>query len=256
MPAPKWTAIADELRRGIQDGVYPPGAQLPKSRQLMNTYGVSPGTVAKVIAQLTAEGLVTAKSSQGVIVRDDDALEWWPDEFEHAQRRADSPGAVYDAWAATVHAAGRTPRQEVEIGPCMPPSKVAELLQIGPSEPVVWRRQRTRYVDDQPVQTADTYYPMDVAKSGEGAPIMRSGDVTIPGGLIAAAGFTQVRFEDVLAARLPSVEEQKRLNLPETGIPVIEHIRTAYGATGRPVRCIVTVLSSIHNRLRWTVSAR
>ncbi|MHA6763714.1 aminotransferase-like domain-containing protein [Streptacidiphilus sp. PAMC 29251] len=57
-------ALAESLRRELHR--YPDGRMLPPSRALMAEYHVSPGTVARAIAVLAAEGLVVARPGAGV----------------------------------------------------------------------------------------------------------------------------------------------------------------------------------------------
>lgn len=135
------------------------------------------------------------------------------------------------------------PRQEVEVLIVTPSAPIARRLDLGPDDSVVVRR-RLRLANDIPVQTADSYYPRWVA---DGTAIMTPGDVTIPGGLMAAAGQRQVRFRDEMIARQPSQEETERLKLL-AATPVTEHIRTGYNTDNRPVRVIITILPGDRNR--------
>lgn len=228
--------IASDLRERISSGDLQPGSKLPSEQDLAEAEGVSRDTVRRALTVLTQEGLITAGRGRGRTVRSHDRLRWHPGMFERTSERRDTPGSGQDAWQADVAAQGYRPRQEVEVMIVPAPSLVAERLGLDAGTPVVTRR-RVRYVNGEPNQTADSFYPMDVA---QGTAIMQPGDVVIPGGLMASAGHRQVRFVDEITARLANADERKRLNLPPV-TAISEHVRTGYNTDGRPVRVIVTV---------------
>lgn len=229
-------SIADDLRRAITSGELTRGAPLPSETELAERYGASRGTVRRALAVVVHEGLVTARKGIGYFVRDFQPLEWYPGSFESDPTRRDTAEAGTDAWAADVVAQGRTPRQDVDVSIVTPPPPVAERLRTGPDEMVVVRR-RLRSVDNIPYQIADSYYPRDVA---EDTPIMAPGDITVPGGLMNAAGHKQVRYRDEIFVRMPRPDEVYRIKLP-AGTPVAEHVRTGFDKDSRPVRVILTI---------------
>ena len=65
---PVYVQLADILRRGIEDGTYPPDRALPSIRTLQQTYGIADGTIQKALAILKAEGLVRTVRGRGVFV--------------------------------------------------------------------------------------------------------------------------------------------------------------------------------------------
>ena len=62
--------IADQLRRGITAGQYPPGRKLPSYRQLAHDLGAAPNTVGEAVRMLAAEGIVATKDKSGTVVLD------------------------------------------------------------------------------------------------------------------------------------------------------------------------------------------
>ncbi|GAA1585296.1 PLP-dependent aminotransferase family protein [Kribbella sancticallisti] len=60
------STLAERLRGRIS--ALAPGDKLPTSRQLMAEYGVGPGTVARAIAALAAEGVVVTRPGSGTFV--------------------------------------------------------------------------------------------------------------------------------------------------------------------------------------------
>ena len=60
--------IATDLRRAISCGALRPADQLPTVGQLRDRYQVSPGTASRAIAELEAEGLVSASRGRRAVV--------------------------------------------------------------------------------------------------------------------------------------------------------------------------------------------
>ncbi len=68
---PVWSQLAGILRRQIERGDIAPGKLLPSISMLMQTYGVSDGTVKRAIGALRDEGLVETVPGRGSYVADD-----------------------------------------------------------------------------------------------------------------------------------------------------------------------------------------
>ncbi len=69
MPIPMSSAeIAEDLTDRIEAGQYPPGEQLPTYHALSGMYGVSYGTIARVITLLRERGIVKGVPGRGVFV--------------------------------------------------------------------------------------------------------------------------------------------------------------------------------------------
>lgn len=62
--------IERELRRRILTGCYGPGQRIPPERQLEEEFGCSRLTIAKALAPLVAEGLITRHRGRGSFVAD------------------------------------------------------------------------------------------------------------------------------------------------------------------------------------------
>lgn len=61
-------AIADELRRRIREGVYPPGSRIPTQVALAGEFGISSVTLQRAIDQLAEFGLVEPRGRLGTFV--------------------------------------------------------------------------------------------------------------------------------------------------------------------------------------------
>ena len=66
---PRWTQIADDLERRIQEGEYSPGERVPSVLRLMETYGVASATAQKALSGLRARGLTRTDPGIGSTVR-------------------------------------------------------------------------------------------------------------------------------------------------------------------------------------------
>ena len=69
-PATKYELLADEVRKMIKSGKYPPGAKLPSERDLAAMYNVNLTTVNKTLSNLQAEGLLYREHGKGTFVKE------------------------------------------------------------------------------------------------------------------------------------------------------------------------------------------
>ncbi|QDY06563.1 MULTISPECIES: FadR/GntR family transcriptional regulator [unclassified Micromonospora] len=70
MNTPKYEQVASAIRDQIRAGKLIPGDQLPTTKGLIETYGVSYGSVRTALLILKAEGLIEGRQGEGVYVRD------------------------------------------------------------------------------------------------------------------------------------------------------------------------------------------
>jgi DNA-binding GntR family transcriptional regulator len=69
-PVPPWRVVADDLRRRIEEGEFPPGSPLPSLAALTQEYGVGRTTAAKAVASLREAGLVESVKGWGSFVKE------------------------------------------------------------------------------------------------------------------------------------------------------------------------------------------
>lgn len=62
---PTYATLADDLRRRIVAGEYPPGQMMPSEAALTETYSVARGTVRQALAELEREGLIVSQMGRG-----------------------------------------------------------------------------------------------------------------------------------------------------------------------------------------------
>lgn len=68
MPKERYEAIYRELRRQIEEGVYPAGSLLPSEVKLTMAYACARNTVRRALARLVAEGYIQPIQGRGVQV--------------------------------------------------------------------------------------------------------------------------------------------------------------------------------------------
>jgi GntR family transcriptional regulator len=248
LPAEKKSAyerIASDLRARVLSGELSEGAQLPSVSELRESYGVNTSTVTRALDVLKAEGHVVARQGAGVFVRRFRAI------------RRSSPGRL----SAERRSAGlsirdadmkdRERRVDVVVETVEAPEWVTEAFGVTTKTPIVARSWRF-VVDDQPVQTAVSYYLADMVRSSR---IMETS--AGPGGSyarLAELGFSPNEFTEHLRARMPLPRESQDLELPQ-GTPVVEIIRYAFTESRQCVNVNRMVLDATAYVLDYTFNA-
>ncbi|NUR88850.1 MAG: GntR family transcriptional regulator [Nonomuraea sp.] len=240
--------VASELRKAIYSGVLGPGAQLPTEEELRAKHGVSRNTVRLALGELVNEGLITRAPRRGSVVRDRRAL------LMHPQRELEPQPAeeLREAFAYAVEKEGRQPSQTITIETVSPVEEIASRLALGDGDLALVRR-RLRFVDGQPYNTNDSYFPHDLVANSE---IARPGDIARGANrVLEELGHAQVRVVDDIWARMPNQEEAERLQL-ELGTPVIVYVRVGYDGSDTPVRVAVSVLPADKHLIRYELDRR
>jgi GntR family transcriptional regulator len=155
-----------------------------------------------------------------------------------ARRHRKEGKAAFIAESEQVGATPEVDMLRVREAPAEP--DVAGRLKLPDGTPVVVRSRRYS-LDGQPVETATSYLPADIAS---GTPIADPNPG--PGGIYARLediGHTLERFTEEVHARMPTPEEAKVLKLAP-GVPVFRLIRTAYDADGRAVEVCDTIMAA------------
>jgi GntR family transcriptional regulator len=223
---PRYQQIADELRRAIETGEFPPGAKIPGENQLMTQHSVARNTARQALAVLRDQGLTEARKGSGIYVR----------AFRPIRRNAVSRlsqqqwGGGKSIWAADID---DRPLEtvDVEVLEVDPPEHIAYAMEM-PQGSRVWRRSRTFVVEGEPVNRAVSYLPSDLVTGSRITEVD-----TGPGGTyarLAELGHKPARFREEIRVRMPMPAEAEALQLPPA-TPVILVARTALDDAGRVV---------------------
>lgn len=231
---PVWSKIAEDLRQKIIEGALPAEAQLPTEADLTAEYGVARATARQALTALVNEGLIVPRAPRGYFVRRRTPLFYRP----QSEFRPQPKSPEMDRFLTEHSADGREPRQDIAVAIVVPPRVVAERLKLGEGEMAVVR-QRIRYLDGEPFNTNDSYFPLKLVQDTE---IMHPVDIARGANqILTEMGFDQVRALDEFYVRMPTPDEVSRLALGP-GTPVASHICTGLTEDGTPVRVVVNVL--------------
>ncbi|WP_394813951.1 GntR family transcriptional regulator [Streptomyces litchfieldiae] len=153
-----------------------------------------------------------------------------------------------DAWGAETAAKGRRGSQRiVNAGEVAAPPEVAALFGVSVGADVVVRR-RIMYLDSEPCELTDTYYPAHIARGTGLAETAR-----IPGGavtLLAELGHVGARVREDVTARMPSEDEREALRT-EPHEPVLRLTRLTLDGDDRPIQADMMVMPAQRQRLRY-----
>ncbi|GLX92137.1 GntR family transcriptional regulator [Herbidospora sp. NBRC 101105] len=237
--------VAAELRKAIYSGEFRPGDQIPTETELMDGHQVSRNTVRLALGELENEGLILRMRRRGTFVRERRPLLMRPQD-ELLPLGGDLPR--FDAFVHAVTSEGRVAEQNIEVQIVQPPPDVATRLELVEEDAHTVVRRRLRYVDGQPYNTNDSYYPLKLVAGSE---IVRPGNITRGANrVLEELGHPQVRFVDDISARMPTPDESTRLQL-EPGTPVVVYVRVGYDPDEAPVRVAVSVLPADKHLIRY-----
>ncbi|MFK0209684.1 MULTISPECIES: GntR family transcriptional regulator [unclassified Streptomyces] len=137
-----------------------------------------------------------------------------------------------DAWTDEAALRGRRGGQRLlQAGETDAPEDIRNALRLSADERAVVRR-RLILLDEQPVELADSYYPVAIAG---GTPLAEPRKV--PGGavtLLEELGYTGAEVVEDVSAALATAEESQYLGLPE-GSAVLRLLRLTSTADGTPM---------------------
>lgn len=241
--SPRYIQLADQLREAIANGQYEPGQELPTYDTFRDDWGYARSVAQAALDLLKREGLIDSSRGRRSTVRKRRPI------ITHSASytAVDSDGKRL-TWKQQCAELGMEGTQRTGVISEVPaPDDVASLLDISPGDLVV-HRPRIMLADGEPVQLADSYYPVDVAR---GTPLADSG--LIRGGSYAAlerAGFPPVSYLEEVAVRPALPGEQSALGLSGDE-PIICLVRTVLCREERPVECCVMVLRADRHKLTY-----
>lgn len=187
----------------IKSGAWPPNRSLPNEATLANEYGVSVGTIRKVIDELSDLGLVSRVQGRGTFVNDTSRS------LSHALfdpiRNGDGSPIDWDPL-----------RIEQEVGR----STTEERGQLG-RDVAVLRLSWLRSLDRRVLVLQRTVIPADI-----GVDQTRSTHISNLGEIFSRAGIFVQRSEEVLTVAMPSPDVTRLMKLREQ-IP-LQHVACRY----------------------------
>lgn len=208
---PPYLQITQHYRDLIKRGELQDGDRLPSARRLVELWGVSHATAAKVLSTLRAEGLVktTSGGAGGTIVsvRDMRDVGYAPRDRMLAVRQW---GRIYP------------PGEHAKIVSAElvdAPEHVAEALGVEPGTPVI-RRHRVTYRDDTPVSASTSWFTGDLADVAPDLLVTERIRQGTPGYIERQTGRVMGQGRDQMTAALADATIADELDVPE-GSPVL-----------------------------------
>jgi GntR family transcriptional regulator len=250
MAEPMYRVIASDLRRQIESGELPAGAQLKTEVELREEYGrpdapISRTTVRDAIKLLVARGLVETRPGKGTFVLGRN------DPFVSKLTADPAAGGLEDAiYRSEVERQGRVPdetRPRVEVQ--SPSPEIAQPLGLTGDAQVISRHQQ-RSIDSIPYSMQTTYYPMKFVTENAATRLLEARD--IEGGVVDylhGLGIDQVGWRDQFILRPPDGNERTFFNLSDrVQVAMLDVRRTGYDEEGNPIRVTVTVYPGDRNQ--------
>jgi GntR family transcriptional regulator len=228
----RYRDIADDLRRRITEGEWPPGTNLPTHVDLAAEYGAGRNSVARAVAELETNGLVWAVPRRGTIVQ--------PTKRRRIIRgnlvKRNTRHVVDGQPAAGGYSFPAAASDELWVHHIPPAASVepitdprlAKLLNVPEGSQVLRRRRVTGPPGEPPFQLSDSWiHPRGVA---DAPAVAEQG--TGPGAWLdrlEEAGHGPIDWMEIHRARLPDHDEAALLEIP-VGLPVQVIIRVGYSA--------------------------
>lgn len=243
---PKWRAVADDLRRAINDGTYPAGSTLPPLKEYAAELGVHHETVRAAYKTLEKEGLIQSIRRRGSVVLEKRLPR--PVPRTNTVTRDPARGYVFPAASRPDEPWQLHGQPFRKMVPAIP--EVAEHFGLEAGTDVLRRRRVTSPAGEPPFQLVDTWIsPEGVADAPRVADPSPG-----PGGYLdrlEEAGHGPLSWHETVQARMPEAEEARLLGI-STSLPVIETLIVGTSAkTRKPIEVTIRVIPS--NRVQLTM---
>lgn len=225
--------IAAQIRKQIMSGDWEPGRKVPTNEDLREQYETSNVTIQRALQILKDEKFLEGRTGVGVYVRSQPSQTIIPASYMPPSE----PGQPY-RWLTEA-----TKRQQsgkyrmLEVGEVVPPVEVARALGLDEGGTAMLR-SRVGFLDDQPAELVDSYYPMELAQG------TRLADRRlIPGGspaLLDEMGYPTRSQDDAVGTRPATTDEYVHLEIPRD-VPVLEIFRIVYSDDQRPIEVSILI---------------
>ena len=152
MPAAKYDAIFESLRRAIENQEYPYQSTLPSEHQLTEMYDCSRNTVRRAVAELAEQGYVQSVHGKGVLVL-----------YRKSEQTQFSIGGVESMKEAAARN-GQTLRTKVIYFTELVADKELSKRTGFPEGSELYYLQRVRYLDDEALILDHNYFLKEVVR--------------------------------------------------------------------------------------------
>lgn len=224
----RYETIAENLKREILAGTYPPLKPLPSQRQLARDLGTTVVTVRQAIDVLRAAGLLQPQHGLGTFVADIGRL----DSFADTMR---AHGLTVETRLLGIELGVRNERAAAAFG--------------GRAESDLIEIQRLRLLGGEPVAAQRSYLPARLASALKGY----TGETPLYAQLRDAGGLVATSYSEQFSPRTLSATEAKLLNV-KPGAAAFESRRTSFTDRDGPMLYDEALLPS--ERVTLVISRR
>jgi GntR family transcriptional regulator len=252
MVDPMYRQIAEDLRRQIEAGELPPGAQLRTELELRKKYKASRNTIRDAVKWLITRGLVVTRPGQGTFVVE--KIEPFVTTLSGDAQTGFGGGEDTVYQGPSKIDTRKQPPQALRLEIQIVDATVAQELKI-PAGATVVSRHQPRLIGQTPWALQTSFYPMHLVEQGATQLIQA---LDIPDGTVKylrdKLGLEQAGWRDTITVRPPDEDEAAFFRLPEDGsISIVETRRTAFDTEGNPVRLTVTAYPADRNKFAINV---
>ncbi len=224
-PMPLYYQVKESLLEKIKSGQFCVGDLVPSETELQENYQVSRITIRRAVQELVSEGYLYTQQGKGTFV---------------SKPKAAQELNMISSWAETVTALGMHPQSRViHLSEEPAPANVAQMLEL-PAGEKVFRMERIRYADDEPVCLMTNYLVpafvpgfLSTGLKGESLYEMLEREYHIVFG----------RAEETVEAKAAKPNEAALLNIKK-GAPLLYATRITRDTADRPVEVVITITRS------------
>ena len=241
---PVYQQIADSYRQRIERGDFGEAGKLPTEPQVAKEQEVTVTTARRALTVLKDEGLIESRPPLGWFVRSRQQQIYRPQD----EGRSVKALSETESWVQQIKSDGRKPQQTIQVAIERAPELVATRLALAEDENVL-ARKRIRFINDEPININNSYFPMSIAGGTElESPADIERGTSYP---LAQRGIIQCRSIHEIDVRMPTPDEKQKLDI-DAGTPVAVHIVTTFSTEDNPVRCSINVLPGDRHHIMFT----
>ncbi|MEV8604716.1 GntR family transcriptional regulator [Streptomyces griseoviridis] len=251
--------VAEDIRRRIESGEFPPGALLPSRAALATEYAVGANVAAAAVRLLVSEGLARGRTGRGVFVRERTsastmARSWTHERLQgrlavHPDLRRTGPPAPGDDGGPGAGSERGVPSSRTEGAD----PDIARRLRVPPGEPVI-RSEYQLSNDGLPAMICVSWEPLEITG---GTPVSLPGAGPLAGGSVVARmsyiGIRVTRSTETVTARLATPDEAAALDLGRGA--AVAAIERTYWAGERPLETADLVVPGDRFHLAYEIPA-
>jgi len=218
---PKYYQLTSIIRQKIEDGEWAPYQPIPSERQLETLYNISRTTIRQAISLLTRQGFLYREHGRGTFVS--------PQKLQKGITELTS-------FTEDMRNRGLEPGQVIlEMGNVKAPRKILQRLEIPPDCDTVFRIERIRLANNQPMGLQVSYLALSPDQTISREEMEKSGSLYTL--LQEKFNIIPTEAEETLEVTLASYREAALLQVNE-GSPLLLSQRTLWSQNRRAIEYV------------------